>query len=149
VAKLDYRITRPSRSAAAGEATEELSLPALHAGRYETRFPVFAEGTYRVQVKDPITGQWKPPLSFAVSSRSAERRSAVRNVAVQELLATATGGRSYDLMTVGELPDDVESLSKAERIVEVHKLWSTWPCFALVLALMLGEWLGRKMVNLP
>ncbi len=149
VAKLDYRITRPNRSAAAGETTEELSLPSLHAGRYETRFPVFAEGTYRVQVKDPITGQWKPPLSFSVSSRSPERRSAVRNVAVQELLATQTAGRSYDLTTVANLVDDVEGLSKAERVVEVHKLWSTWPCFALIVALMLGEWLGRKMVNLP
>ncbi|MEX2185720.1 MAG: hypothetical protein WD875_02955 [Pirellulales bacterium] len=148
VAKLDYRITRPSRSTA-GETTAELSLPSLHAGRYETQFPVFAEGTYRVQVKDPITGQWKPPLSFTVSSRSPERRNAVRNVAVQEALATRTAGRSYDLTTVASLVDDVEGLSKAERVVEVHKLWSTWPCFALVVMLMLGEWLGRKMVNLP
>jgi hypothetical protein len=149
VAKLSYRITRPNRAAAEGETTEELSLPLVHAGRYETRFPVFAEGTYRVQVKDPITGQWKPPISLAVSSRSAERRSAVRNVAVQELLATQTRGRSYDLTTVAQLPGDVESLAKPERVVEVHKLWSTWPCFALVVALMLGEWFGRKLVNLP
>jgi hypothetical protein len=149
VAKLSYRITRPNRAAAEGETTEELSLPLVHAGRYETRFPVFAEGTYRVQVKDPITGQWRPPISLAVSSRSAERRSAVRNVAVQELLATQTRGRSYDLTTVAQLPGDVESLAKPERVVEVHKLWSTWPCFALVVALMLGEWFGRKLVNLP
>lgn len=148
-ATLSYRLTRPNRASPDGETTEDLSLPLVHAGRYETRFPVFAEGTYRVQVKDPITGQWKPPISLVVASRSAERRSAVRNVAVQELLATQTRGRSYDLTTVENLPDDIAGLAKSEQVVEVHKLWSTWPCFILVVTLMLGEWLGRKLVNLP
>lgn len=148
-AKLSYRLTRPNRASQGGETTEELSLPLVHAGRYETRFPVFAEGTYRVQVKDPIAGQWKPPISLVVASRSAERRSAVRNVAVQDLLATQTRGRSYDLTTVANLPADIEGLARSEQVVEVHKLWSTWPCFILVVTLMLGEWLGRKLVNLP
>jgi hypothetical protein len=146
--RLEYRLTRPSRSSATGEVTEELSIPLLHAGRYETQFQVFVDGPYRVSVKDPITGMWRPPITLAVSGRSPERRNAVRNVAVQNQLARATNGKAYDLTTVDQLPGDIAGLSKAERIVEVHKLWTTWPCFALVVSLMLGEWLGRKRLNL-
>jgi uncharacterized membrane protein len=33
--------------------------------------------------------------------------------------------------------------------VRVVALWNTWLAFTLVVVLMLGEWLGRKWVNLP
>ena len=33
--------------------------------------------------------------------------------------------------------------------MEVIPLWNTWLSFGLVVALMLGEWLGRKWANLP
>ena len=46
---------------------------------------------------------------------------------------------------------DLESLRATitERTVDIRPLWSTWPCFALLIVLMLGEWWTRKMVNLP
>jgi uncharacterized membrane protein len=36
-----------------------------------------------------------------------------------------------------------------ETQIEVRPLWSTWLCFALVVMLLLGEWLMRKIVTLP
>ena len=109
---------------------------------------MFAEGDYRLLVKDPVTDQFKPPIPFYVSGRSAELRSAVRNVTLQNALAQETGGKSYDLTTVSELPDDIARSVKPEKRIEHRSLWNTWLVFAIGVTLMLGEWLVRKMVNL-
>jgi len=50
---------------------------------------------------------------------------------------------------VAELPDQIRLQSRTETNVEVIPLWNTWLVFAAVAVLMLGEWLGRKWVNLP
>ena len=36
-----------------------------------------------------------------------------------------------------------------ETSTKVLPLWSTWFCFGAVVLLMLGEWLTRKLINLP
>ena len=36
-----------------------------------------------------------------------------------------------------------------ETQIEVRPLWSTWLCFALVVMLLMVEWLIRKVVTLP
>jgi hypothetical protein len=148
--KLTARLLRPDATGQLNESDngEEFNVPLLRAGVFEARFPVFAEGDYRLQVKDPVTNQWKPPISFYVSGRSAELRSAVRNVALQTAIAQDTGGKFYDLTTVARLPEDIAGATKPEKRVENRSLWNTWLCFALGITLMLGEWVIRKMVNL-
>lgn len=132
-----------------GNATSgTLSVAQLRQGVYESRFPVFASGEHRIRVKDPITNEFAE-VTFRVASVSAERQRAVRNVALQQALADATGGASYDLATVDRLVDDVKLQAKTESSVEVIPLWDTWLSFGLIVLLMLGEWLGRKWVNLP
>jgi hypothetical protein len=95
-----------------------------------------------------VTGRWKPPIAFQVASRAAERRSAVRNVPLQNAISQATGGKAYDLLTVDRLPDEITAEAKPQTTIEVHKLWTTTGCFVLVLGLMLGEWTARKMIHL-
>jgi hypothetical protein len=148
--KITAKLLRPDASGQLNENDpgEEFNVALLRPGVFEARFPVFAEGDYRLLVKDPVTDQFKPPIPFYVSGRSAELRSAVRNVTLQNALAQETGGKSYDLTTVGELPDDVARAVKPEKRIEHRSLWNTWLFFALGVALMLGEWLARKMVNL-
>ena len=63
-------------------------------------------GEYRVRVKDPVTGEYSE-VNFQVASLSAERRSAVRNVALQNAISAETDGKAYDLTTVGSLVDDI------------------------------------------
>ncbi len=125
-----------------------LSVSQLRQGVYESRFPVFAAGEHRIRVKDPITGQFAE-VTFRVASVSAERQRAVRNVALQQALADTTAATSYDLANVDRLVDDVKLQAKTESSVEVIPLWDTWLSFGLIVLLMLGEWLGRKWVNLP
>lgn len=135
---------------AAGEVSQPqpISLPQLREGVFEARIPVFNGGEHRVRVKDPITGE-HTEVTFQVTSLSAERRSALRNVALQEEIANVTGGKSYDLTTAQRLVDDIRTDAISETTIKVFPLWSTWLAFALVTALMLGEWFLRKLINLP
>ena len=146
--KLSAELILPERGLLGNGNVRPLTIPQLRQGVFETRIPVFAAGEHRVRVRDPVTDE-DVEVTFRVARVSAERQRAVRNVALQEALADATGGKSYDLVTVDKLPDEIELVAKTETAVQVIPLWNTWLCFACVVLLMLGEWLGRKWVNLP
>jgi len=145
---LTGEVVRPVRAADGSETVQPLSIAQLREGIFETRIPVFDGGEYRVRVNDPVTGE-RSEVFFQVTSLSAERRSAVRNKSLQMQLAAATGGRSYELHNVADFVRDFNPSPKSETTIEVFPLWNTWLCLAVVLALMLGEWLFRKLVNLP
>lgn len=145
--KLSAELFLPARNSLEAES-RPLSIAQLREGIFETRIPVFAPGEHRVKVRDPITNE-SVEATFRVAAVSVERQRAVRNAALQQAIADATGGRSYDLTTVDQLPDQIQLVAKTETNVEVIPLWNTWLLFGLVVLLMLGEWLGRKWVNLP
>jgi hypothetical protein len=141
----------PSGAAAAlaeADNHEPLSIPQLREGRFEVAIPVLVGGEHRVKVTDPITGD-PVEVNFQVTSLSAERRSAVRNLELQTQLAAFSDGKSYDLATVDRLPEEIKLTPRTEASVRVFSLWNTWLGFSLIVALMLGEWLVRKLVNLP
>ena len=120
-----------------------------HQAQFEARIPLDAGGEYRVRIKDPITGRYAE-TKFRVKDVSAERRSAVRDVSLQNSVAAAVeGGKTYELHEAARLIDEIHLPQKLETQIEVRPVWSTWFCFILVLTLMLGEWLLRKLVTLP
>jgi hypothetical protein len=124
-----------------------LSVPMLRRGVFELRVPVFAAGQYSLRVKDPITGK-SEEQPFEVLPLSAERRRGVRDEKLQKDLAQRTGGKAYDLTNVDQLLSDLDVKPLLERQTRNHGLWTTPLWFGLVVALMLGEWLGRKMIRL-
>jgi hypothetical protein len=134
---------------AAGGATEleTLSVSQLRPGVFEARIPVFEGGEYRLRVEDPV-GDEDAEVRFQVAALSAERRSAARDHGLQTSLARATGGKTYELDTVANFVNDYDPPQLTETTIEIIPLWSTWFCFGLVVLLMLGEWFGRKLVNL-
>jgi hypothetical protein len=144
--KLVGELIAPERSGAVIEP-QPLSIPQLREGVFEAHIPVPYGGEYRVRVKDPVTGD-QSEVDFQVASLSAERRSAVRNVNLQQELADATGGRSYDLISASRLPAEIQPKLKDETTKKVFQLWDTWLGFGLVVTLMLSEWLVRKLNNL-
>ena len=146
---LEFELRLPGPGGSTGTVKQVARVSLLRPGVFETRIPVFQAGEYSVRVLDPITGKVADPIHFQVTSLSAERRSAVRDTAVQNRLADITGGKAYDLTTVDDLLKDFSSASITERTIDIRPLWSTWPAFAVLMLLMLGEWWGRKMVNLP
>ena len=145
--KLTAELTLPS-SSADGKRTQELSIPQLREGVFEARIPVLQGGEHRVSVHDPVTGEHSD-IFFQVTNVAVERRNAVRNVSLQKEIAAATRGQSYDLGSVNNFLHDFEPPQLSETSVRVEALWNSWACFTLVVLLMLGEWLVRKLVSLP
>ncbi len=137
----------PERTDGSLEATRPITLTEFRPGVFETRIPVSESGDYVARVTDPITLE---PVDtyFQVTDLSVERRTATRNVALQEAIAAETGGRTADLTTVRELLTSLDAPRLTETTVEVLPLWSTWLCFALLVTLMLAEWTVRKLSNL-
>jgi hypothetical protein len=143
---LQAEITVPGMGASVSQ-TRNITVPLLRPGMFEARIPVIAAGEYGLRVKDPITNKFEE-LRFEVTSVSAERRRGVRDEQLQQELAQATRGKSYDLTTVSNLLSDLEVTPRTEVQTRNFPLWGTPWWFGVVLALMLGEWLVRKMIKL-
>lgn len=134
----------------AGEKAEpqKIMLGQLREGIFEARLGVSQGGEHTIRVKDPVTGEMSD-VSFQVANLSLERRSAARNVALQTEIAQTTGGASYDLESVSRLPDEIHVTATTETTIKVLSLWDTWLGFGLVVGLLIGEWLFRKLIHLP
>lgn len=130
-----------------GQETFPVAVPMLRKGVFEIRIPVFTAGEYGLRVKDPVTGKFDEQR-FEVLPLSAERRRGVRDEKLQTEIAQQSGGRTYDLTTVGNLVNDIHAQPKREEMTRNHPLWTTPLWFTLVVVLMLGEWLSRKMIKL-
>ncbi len=143
---LSAELTLPARGSGP-EETRTVSVPMLRRGVFETQIPVYAAGTYRVRVQDPVTGNYQE-RRFEVTETSAEHRTAVRDATLQQRLAETTGGRAYELTAVHQMISDLPLREQVEHETRNHALWSTPLWFVVVVGLMLGEWLTRRLVHL-
>ncbi len=143
---LQAELVLPGRDGAS-EQTRPLTIPLLRRGIFETRIPGYLAGEYSVRVKDPISSE-SSEVRFDVTNASAERRGGVRNVRLQEDLASETRGRSYDLTTVSNLVNDLDLRPVVEVEPRNYPIWPTRLWFGVIVLLMLGEWFFRKLVNL-
>ncbi len=145
---LTAELQLPSRSTGEPAEKEALHISARRQGSFEIEFPVSNPGAYAVRVRDPITEAVRE-VTFRVVDLSPEQLTVLRNSQMQDQIAAESNGRSYDLTTVSRLPQDIIAKPIAETTTKTFALWSTWPCFFLIVSLMLAEWLCRKWVNLP
>ena len=144
---LSAELTTPG-PIAEGKRTQAFSIPLFREGVFETRLSAVVPGEHRITVTDPVTHE-QSQVFFQVANVSVERRSAVRNSALAREMSLATGGQSYDLTTVSNLLQDFQPKLKTESSIRVIALWDNWLAFGIVILLMLGEWLARKLMNLP
>ncbi len=131
----------------AADQVRDISVGLLRRGVFESQIPVYTAGRYSARVKDPVSGQ-ASEVRFEVTEVSAERRRGVRNLLLQDQLAAETQGKSYDLLTVDQLVDDLQAEPIVEHYTRNYPLWSTPLWFILLIGLMLGEWFWRKMIHL-
>jgi hypothetical protein len=143
---LTARLVRPDKPAS--DEPEKLTIAEVRPGLFEARLPALVAGEHRIIVDDPITRE-QAQTAFTVTSLSVEQRSARRNVALQEAIAAATGGKTYDLSTAAKLAEDVDPVARPEHAMKVFPLGMTWACLLLGLGLLVGEWIVRKRVSLP
>lgn len=150
---LQAELIRPDKDAVDGnvgvdgDRTAALSVSQLKPGVFETTIPLYAQGEYRVRVTDPVS---KEPVEvhFNVTGVSLERRSAVRNASLQQSIAVATDGATWELDTIDGLYDQLNPPELTETTTEIRPLWNTWPWFAAFVVMLLSEWYLRKRVNL-
>lgn len=114
---------------------------------YEANLSGLDAGEYTVRVRDPISGEDRT-ADLSVLDTSVERRTALRDKALQDALAGATGGLSLELHELAVLQ---ERLGGSMATIQTHRtlsLWNTWLVLLSVLVLMLSEWLARKLWSL-
>jgi hypothetical protein len=143
---LNAEVTISSRNGG-GDQIRDVNLSMLRRGVFEATIPAYSAGVYSVRIKDPIDGGFSE-VHFDVTSLSAERRSGIRNRSLQQQLAQDTGGRSYDLVDINRLPEDLLVEPVVESYTRSYPLWATPLWFIVLVGLMLGEWFFRKMNNL-
>lgn len=125
----------------------EVKLSESRPGRFEARLPVYEAGRYTARVTDPVTGS-PSEIRFDVVGASAEQRNPSRNLALQQTMATSTGGQWYELPNANRVVDDLTLQPVAEEISRSFPLWGTPLWFILVVTLLMAEWLARKRANL-
>ena len=139
---LAARLVRPGAA-----AQEQVSIAEVRPGLFEARVAAIEAGEHRIVVADPLTRE-EVVAAFTVTSQSVEQRAAVRNTSLQEAIAAATGGRSYDLSSAASLAADIDPVARREHTVKVFPLGMTWACLLAGLGLLVAEWIIRKRANL-
>jgi len=129
------------------EQIDSLRIDPLRPGLFEARYPVLAEGTYRVRVEDPVT-QSHARRQFEVTGVSAEMRSTVRNETLSGQLVDQSRGVGAALHQSHLLKNLIKLTPY--HVTEEHNylLWQTPLWFIVIISLMLGEWLLRKWIHL-
>ena len=145
--RIEARLLRPEADET-GKRDQTIAVQPLKAGVFEARIPVSTGGEYELHAVDPLGGDGGS-VRFRVTTVSAERRNPLRNTALQRSLAAETGGRACELSDLEHLLDEFQPPRIVETQVRVIPIWSTWLTFAIVIGLMLTEWVGRKWVHLP
>jgi len=147
--RLTAEVFVPGRQSDGTQRIEQYNVARRKDAQFEARIPVDTSGEYRVRVRDPVTGKYAE-ANFRVADLSVERRSAVRNMALQHDLARVhPGGQAVELVEADKLAELIKLPRREETSIQIVHLWSTWPTFFLVMLLMIGEWLGRKWISWP
>lgn len=118
-------------------------------GGFEGTLTQPAEGKYRIWISAPSLAGKPPSIDFRVLPPPGETQRIEADLAELQRVAEITRGRSYTLANADEIWRDlppgrqipVETLPPAP-------LWNQWPVLALVLMLLVTEWLVRKRIGL-
>jgi len=131
--------------ASGGRQTEVILRAAPdHPGLYRGEFIAQLPGQYQFFVEQDLNA----PLDFAVTEPKFEFGETAMNEGMLRDIATTTGGAFFREEDLFKLPDTIAA--KTERVkspLEVE-LWSSPLYFILMLLVLTGEWVLRKMSQL-
>jgi len=125
----------------------KIALPPIREGVYQSRFAIPNAGSYQLSIHDPVADQ-AVLVPLQVVDTSAETSSRVRNERIQQQIAAATGGQSYNLLNADRLIDDLALTARTVTGNSAIRLWTTPFWFMLVVGALVAEWVLRKTVNL-
>ncbi len=130
-----------------GRQTQKVQLHRMESGRghFDAILNNLPAGDYHAKlISPPLPGQVSA-ADFVVASPQAELAHVQMDATEMQQAAELTKGHYYTCKNASSLIDDVP----AGRQVPIESLppvplWNRWPLLALVLGLLIGEWLLRK-----
>ena len=120
----------------------------IREGLFEARLPVSVAGNYLLRTTDPVTDRTSE-IRFDVSESGAERRTLVRNIAIQRAIASSSGGESLEATDLDGWLDRLNFQSEDQVHDRNFPLWRTPLWMILFVGLVATEWIIRKAVHLP
>jgi hypothetical protein len=118
-------------------------------------FPNLPPGRYAVE---PVIPEWADHLRGPVGSpravfevrppESEELNELTADVALLESLASASGGRVFDLSNAGELPEILAARSVTKETEVSRPLGRSWWTLVVVALLLTAEWMIRRASGL-
>jgi hypothetical protein len=129
-----------------GRKTQHVTMRrAAGRGVFEAVLDRLAAGTYHVRIAAPTLDGQSPATDFTVLPPPGEFAQIRMNAAEMRRAAEISGGRFYTFDVADRLLDDLP----AGRQVPIESLpplplWNRWPVVALLLALLIAEWILRK-----
>lgn len=117
---------------------------------FETTLARAPEGEYRFELIDPEVPGSRPFAAARVLPPLDERARTELNRADLVAAATISGGGFYTLANATSIFDDLKNLQRVplNQPCPPVPLWNQPPVYALLLALLLAEWLLRKRARL-
>ncbi len=119
---------------------------------YRVDFEPPAPGDYHVQVTATRNGAQvaTKESAFVAAGADIEFATLVARPSTLEALARSTGGRHAPAALAAEVLGDIRERAASARYVRVQRLeiWSSWWYAALVIVLLLAEWVLRKTAGL-
>jgi hypothetical protein len=131
-----------------GRPQMQVELPRAAVGRatFEGVVGQLPPGSYRAWVLAPPLDGQSPTVEFAVNPPAGELERIEMDAAALRHAAEVTRGKSYTFHTadalVGDLPPGRQVPFESLPSIE---LWNRWPVLALLLLLLVGEWVLRKL----
>ena len=105
-----------------------------------------ADGAYHVWVASPTLPGEAPAADFRVVAPPGERARLQADAAALRRASSDTRGRSYSVTTVGRLLKDLpEGRQVKTDPLPPIPLWNHWLVMMIFLALLVGEWVLRKV----
>ena len=102
----------------------------------------------RVRVDDPTLGGLRLQVPVDVFAPDDELRRPETDHEMLQTLAAETGGRVIPPDELGGLADLLPNRSVRTINPLTERIWDTPLAFALVLLVITGEWIGRKLIRL-
>lgn len=131
-----------------GEVVAELELrPSGGEGRFAATYLPDTVGQLRVRVTDPSLADYDLRADVDVFSPDDELRRPETDHDLLRSIAAETGGEVIDADGLAELANLPNRAVRTSNPL-TERLWDTPLVFILVLLLLTGEWIGRKVLRL-
>ena len=144
-AAIETQLTSPSGR------TESIQMSPSHEaeagdGVYSGRFRADAPGIYRIraEARNGSSTFGTAGGAMLVGGSDPEMADPRLNQQVLQRLAVRSGGRLIAATDVAALADQLKAAVPGARLAVTHELWHTGWSFALILSLLVAEWLLRR-----